>query len=164
VDAQLALDPTAIAAVAILLAVLSFVFIIVLWAKLSGMKKRYRQMMNGSGSVNVEEWLINIQEKLNQAMQKGKTAEEAVGQIREDMKRMKSRVEVQRYNGFNQMGSDLSFSLAILDDSKDGVVLTGIHSREQTYIYAKPIDKGQSKYTLSPEEQQVIDRAFAKQS
>jgi hypothetical protein len=76
---------------------------------------------------------------------------------------MKSRLGVQRYNAFSQEGgSDLSFSIVILDEEQDGVVLTGIHGREQTFIYAKPVEKGQSSYSLSPEEKVLIDRIAVK--
>jgi hypothetical protein len=72
------------------------------------------------------------------------------------LKKMKSKVGIHRYNAFSDTGSDLSFSVAILDEYQDGVLLTGIHNREQTYIYAKPIQRGQSQYTLSPEEKEAI--------
>ncbi|MNC83530.1 hypothetical protein D3C75_1375330 [compost metagenome] len=49
--------------------------------------------------------------------------------------------------------------MAILNDYRDGVVLTGIHSREQTFMYAKPLTKGESTYALSPEEKKVIELA-----
>ncbi|MNC64127.1 hypothetical protein D3C75_1143020 [compost metagenome] len=81
---------------------------------------------------------------------------DAITGIRGIMRTMKSNVSIKRYNAFSQQGSDLSFSMAILDDEQDGVVLTGIHSREESYLYAKPVDKGQSSYTLSPEEKEVI--------
>ena len=67
-----------------------------------------------------------------------------------------------RYNAFNESGSDLSFSIAIVDDQLDGLVFTSIHGREETYCYGKPIVKGESKYPLSPEEIQVINSARSK--
>lgn len=65
-----------------------------------------------------------------------------------------------RYNAFEKTGSDLSFSLALLDDSANGFVLTGIFGREDTRVYAKPILKGQSRYSLSEEEIQAIKTAM----
>ena len=46
----------------------------------------------------------------------------------------------------------MSFSLAILSEQEEGIVLTGLHNRESSYVYAKPLKDGQSKYPLSPEE------------
>ena len=53
----------------------------------------------------------------------------------------------------------MSFTLALLDENDDGVVLNGIYSREMSNIYAKPVEKGKSNYTLSEEEQEAIKKA-----
>lgn len=65
-----------------------------------------------------------------------------------------------RYNAFGDMGSDLSFSIALLDKFQNGFVLTSIYGREHTTSYAKPIKFGKSIYPLSVEEIQAIDRAI----
>ena len=64
-----------------------------------------------------------------------------------------------RYNAFNDMGSDLSFSIALLDERRDGFVITNIYAREESNVYAKPIVNGKSTYPLSVEEIQALDRA-----
>ena len=63
-------------------------------------------------------------------------------------------------DAFKDTGSDLSFALALLNDNNDGVVLNGIYSREMSNIYAKPIKAGKSKYTISEQEQEAIDKAI----
>ena len=65
-----------------------------------------------------------------------------------------------RYNAFKDTGSDLSFTLALLDEKNDGIVLNGIYARDSSNIYAKPIEKGESKYILSNEEKEAINRAI----
>lgn len=60
------------------------------------------------------------------------------------------------------MGSDLSFSIAMLNGNNDGIVLTGIYGRDESVVYAKPIDKGISRYDLSEEEEQVLLEACNK--
>jgi hypothetical protein len=62
------------------------------------------------------------------------------------------------------MGGDLSFSLALLDKNGDGIVLTGLFSRNSSSVYAKPITDGSSTYPLSQEEIQAIQKAMAKTS
>ena len=57
-------------------------------------------------------------------------------------------------------GSDLSFALALLDEKNNGVVLNGIYSREMSNIYAKPVENGKSKYTISEEENLAIEKAI----
>ena len=65
-----------------------------------------------------------------------------------------------RYSAFQDTGSDLSFSLALLDEKNNGIVMNGIYSREMSNIYAKPVEAGKSSYTLSEEEQQAIEKAM----
>ena len=65
-----------------------------------------------------------------------------------------------RYSAFKDTGSDLSFAVAMLDENNDGVVFNGIYSREMSNIYAKPVKKGVSEYTLSEEEKEAIRRAI----
>ena len=77
-----------------------------------------------------------------------------------DFEKSIQKVGIIRYNAYKDTGSDLSFTLALLDENNNGVVLNGIYSREMSNIYAKPIENGKSTYTLSDEEQKAIERAI----
>ena len=70
------------------------------------------------------------------------------------------KVGIVRYNAFKDTGSDLSFTLALLNEYNDGVVLNGIYSREMSNIYAKPVKDGKSTYVLSEEEKEAINKAI----
>ena len=69
-------------------------------------------------------------------------------------------VAVVRYDAFGDMGGRLSFTVALLDDTADGVVLSSIHGRSESRTYAKGVKAGQSEQSLSPEEQQAIELAM----
>lgn len=64
-----------------------------------------------------------------------------------------------RYNAFKDVGSDLSFAIALLDNNNDGVVFNGLYGSESSNIYAKPIKNGKSEYQLSEEEKYAIEIA-----
>lgn len=68
-------------------------------------------------------------------------------------------LSVVRYDAFGDMGGHLSWSVALLDDSGDGVVLTSIHGRQESRTYAKSIAGWQADQQLSPEETEAIGRA-----
>jgi predicted PurR-regulated permease PerM len=141
--------------------VILFILVIVLFVKLSKLRKSYRSLMNGSSNVNIEELLIGIQSKLNEQGDLGRQIDHQVQQIQATMKTMKSKVYIHRYSAFGDVGNhDLSFSIAILDEMSNGVVLTSIYGRDQNYIYAKPVQKGVSTYNLSPEEKEAIARTL----
>ncbi len=98
-------------------------------------------------------------------------AEDVVRQVAEITKRVEdlelvARVSVQhvglvRFDAFEDMGGHLSFAAALLDADGDGFILTSINGRQETRIYAKPIERGGSRYHLSNEEQEAIRRAIA---
>jgi len=68
-----------------------------------------------------------------------------------------------RYDAFEDVGGRLSFSCALLDDGGNGVVLTSINGRQETRVYAKPVQQGVSSYNLSLEEEEAIRRALGGQ-
>ena len=65
-----------------------------------------------------------------------------------------------RFNPFNETGGDHSFSICILDRQDTGFVITGLHTRDKTRIYAKPIVNAKSKFELSKEEQKSLSQAI----
>ena len=65
-------------------------------------------------------------------------------------------LSVVRYDAFGDMGGHLSWSLALLDDGGDGVVLTSIHARSDARTYAKTISGWSSEQQLSPEEEEAL--------
>src|SRR6478609_1601368 len=65
-----------------------------------------------------------------------------------------------RYDAFSEMSGRLSFSLALLDDSGDGVTISAITGRTDTRVYAKPIAGGRGEHELSPEERQAVASAL----
>jgi len=71
------------------------------------------------------------------------------------------KVAVIRYNPFADTGGDQSFAIALLDSLGNGVVVSSLHSRTDTRVFAKPVQSGRSKFQLSDEEQDAIKKALA---
>lgn len=143
----------------VLIIVIQFIMMMIMGNKLKKLRTSYKAMMQTTGVDNLEQIIIDIRTEQQQQTEKGIHLTERVEQIEKHLPTMKSNVTIHRYNAFSDTGSDLSFSMAILNDTQDGVVLTSIHSRDGGYLYAKPVQKGESKYTLTPEEIKVIAEA-----
>jgi hypothetical protein len=71
-------------------------------------------------------------------------------------------VSVVRYDAFGDMGGRMSFTVALLDDSGDGLVITSINGRTESRAYAKGVKQGSSDQTLSPEETEAIALALGR--
>ena len=141
---------------------LLFTIVISLIRSTKKLEKKYRRLMRGVNNKNLEELIVSKLEEVDKAMAK---SEEAINQcevIREEIKGCVNKVAIMRYKAFPDVGSDLSFSIAILDSHNDGVLITGIYSRHDSTTYAKPVDKGISRYELSEEESYVLNEAINK--
>ena len=119
-------------------------------------------MMRGISNRNLEEVINSNLDNIELALNKSKMSLEKCEKISEELKSCVNKVAIMRYKAFENVGSDLSFSIAILDSYNDGVIITSIYSRHDSTTYAKPIDKGISRYDLSEEEIHVLNEAINK--
>ena len=112
----------------------------------------------GNGE-NVEKILSEYLKIVDEMMKKSKNHEEEIIRLENNLKKCVQKVGIVRYNAYGDTGSDLSFTLALMDADDNGVVVNGLYSRESSSIFAKPLVKGETKYNLSAEEIQAIDIA-----
>lgn len=90
-----------------------------------------------------------------------KSLSEKFGKEVTENKKHFQRLGFRRYNPFTDTGGDQSFSAAFLDDNGDGIMISSLHSRENTRLYAKKVEKGKVlAQALSKEEQEVIKEAL----
>ncbi len=143
--------------IVIVLAVLYITSVI----NLKKLRTSYSKFMNklGNGN-NLEEMLQNYIKKVETVEARNEEIISYCKIIDDNIKRCSQKIGIVRYNAFKDVGSDLSFALAILDDYNNGVVLNGIYARDSSNIYAKPIENGASKYILSEEEKEAVNRAI----
>ncbi len=127
--------------------------------KLNKLLKRYKKFFKDSDNGSVEKLVEENIDLCNEISNKNKDIENRINYVERNMLQCVQKIGVVRYNAFDNVGSNLSFAIALLDGNDNGVVLNGIYSRESTSTYAKAIANGQSKYALSAEEIQAIDIA-----
>lgn len=129
--------------------------------KLSKLRKSYKQFMKKLGKgEQIDEILKNYINTVEKVEKNQEDLENYCNKLDENMNTCMQKIGLVRYSAFKDTGSDLSFTLAILDKYNDGIVLNGIYSRELSNIYAKPIKDGKSTYTLSEEEKEAIEKAI----
>jgi hypothetical protein len=153
-------EPIGLAVVLLaLLLLLMMIWNMSLGRRLKKLRKRYDAMMNGQGVENLEQVIGELERRMRAREQEAASGVAEMARLSEAIRLAKGKVGVMRYNAFQGQGSDLSFSVAIVNDQQDGVVISGIHNREETYVYAKPLEKGTSTYSLSDEERKAISLA-----
>lgn len=122
--------------------------------------ERYNLLVNGIEGINVEELLVHINENLGNIHRDIDIIQQEISGIKTKHTFAIQKVGFIRYNAFGDIGSELSYSLALLDDYKNGFVLTSIYGRDDSIGYGKPVRGGSSKIPLSAEEIIAIDRAI----
>ena len=134
---------------------------IVMISRLFSLNKKYRKFLEKLGSgKDIEEDLETYMYRVEKVEKQNNEISNYVKTLDEDLTKCIQKVGIVRYNAFKDTGSDLSFTLALLDEYNNGVVLNGIYSREMSNIYAKPVQNGTSAYTMSEEERQAVQKAM----
>ncbi len=124
------------------------------------LKDRMDKLLRHSQATDIETLLHEQWQALHQAQDGVEGIVTRLDRVEAAVGRTIQNVGVVRYNAFPGAGAELSFSVALLDPSRDGVVISGLYGREETRIYAKPIAAGASRYPLSDEEREAIRAAL----
>lgn len=138
----------------IMLAVI--ILLIVQIRKVSKLKRRLDKFLIGSDGMSLEQDIIGLCED-NRFLKN--SAEKNKKDIRSLYKQMESayqKMGLVKYDAFNQMGGQLSFSLALLDENDNGFILNSVHSTDGCYSYTKEVKNGVSAISLGKEEAEAL--------
>lgn len=144
----------------IALVALLTILLIIAFVSLNRAEKRYRRITKGVNNKNLEELLLSSLDSIDDIKEKNDEVIRICNKTKALTESCIQKVAIIRYKAFENIGSDLSYSVAFLDANNNGVLLTSIYGRDESTTYAKPIDKGISRYDLSEEEERVLHQAM----
>jgi hypothetical protein len=133
-----------------------FILLIVQTNRVRNLRRRLDKFLLGKDGASLEQDIIGIFED-NKFLRN--TAEKNQKDIRTLYKRMESvyqKMGLVKYDAFQQMGGQLSFSLALLDENNNGFIINSVHSTEGCYSYTKEIKNGESSISLGTEEAEAL--------
>lgn len=142
--------------------VLLFLMNLISLVSIGKLKKRYKKMMKGNDNQDIEALITKHIEDIEKVKADNESLMNQYDEIKSKINKAVQKTAILRYKAFEDVGSDLSFSLALLDDENSGVIVTSIYGRNESTVYAKPIDNGISRYDMSEEEEEVLQRALLK--
>lgn len=149
--------------IALIILILIFLGMVIhLTMRLNYMQKRYKKMMTGVDGANLERVLMGHIDEVKRVVEENMRLDAEEKRLDTVLQTAITRVGVVRFRAFEDMGSDLSYAVALLDSHNDGVVLSSIFGREDSRSYVKPIENGTSSYTMTEEEQQALKEAMSK--
>jgi hypothetical protein len=151
----------AVAIAACVAAGIALVVALLLWRRTARLSAA-QSVVLGQSSGDLLEFAVSLQGRIDDLYR-------AVDEVAAGLSRVDRRVDgavtnsaVVRYDAYEGTGGQQSASVALLDATRTGTVVTAIQGRDYARIYVKDLDRGRSSVALSPEEQEAVDRAMAR--
>ena len=119
--------------------------------------------LQGSGGGDLVDFAVSLQGRVDGLHRALDEVTAALGRLERRVDATVSRLAVVRYDAYENTGGHQSASVALLDASRSGVVLSAIQGRDYARIYVKELDTGRAAISLSPEEQEAVERAMKSQ-
>lgn len=142
-------------------ALLALVAAFLLWRRLTKLHAA-QSLVTGKGRQDLLDFAVSLQARIDDLHR-------AVDEVATGLSRVDRRVDgsvtntaVVRYDAYEGTGGQQSASLAILDSTRTGTVISAIQGRDYARIYVKDLDRGRSSVALSPEEQEAVERAMSR--
>ncbi len=142
--------------------ILLFAWNILITTQLSKLKSRYKRFMRGSQNISIEQLIKDYMHNMEGTIKKVEALSGDIKKLKDRGDRCIQKCHIIRYNAFANTGSDLSYSIALLDNYNNGVILSSIFGHNESVTYAKPIESGNCSYPLSVEEEMVLNRCLKK--
>ena len=154
-------EAAVIALVGIVIALVGVGLTWVSWVRVHRLREAQRTLIGG-GRKDLVEFSVSLQGRIDDL-------HKAVDEVAAGLARVDRRVDgtvaktaIVRYDAYEDTGGHQSASLALLDSSRSGVVVTAIQGRDYARIYMKELERGRPSAALSPEEQEAVERAMAR--
>jgi len=151
----------AVAVAACLAAVVALVMAFALWRRVARIQAGQAVVL-GSGRGDLLDFAVSLQARIDDLHR-------AVDEVATGLSRVDRRVDgsltntaVVRYDAYEGTGGQQSASVALLDATRTGTIVTAIQGRDYARIYVKDLDRGRSSVALSPEEQEAVERAMSR--
>ncbi len=120
---------------------------------------RYKKVTRGTNNVNLEQLIERVLTKQSAAEASVKDLADRQVVMQKKTIEYFQKSTLIRFNPFEDAGGDQSFVAALLDGRDSGFIISSLHSRSGTRVYAKAVTSGKSTYSLTREEKEALDRA-----
>jgi hypothetical protein len=143
-----------------LLVIILAIVVLVQGARVGRATRAYREIVRDTdpdhGGRSLHDLLAGNASAVERASERMSEMETMHAVIDARTQRSLQHIGMVRFNPFDDTGSDQSFAIALLDDRRDGVVISSLHGRANTRVFAKPVADGGSPHNLSDEEAEAI--------
>jgi len=124
------------------------------------LRSRYKRIFRKNKEFSIENVISEHLSRTDRVEKDMEALLKDIVKLQEHSKKMVQKANMKRYNAFSDTGSNQSFTISLLDANNNGLLLTGLHSREGVRLYAKPVADGSSEHQLSNEEAEILREAL----
>ena len=139
--------------------VLMLIIIILLSVQISKsgrLKKRLDKFLIGKDGMSLEQEIIGLCEDNRFLKSSAEKNKKDIRNLYKQLETAYQKMGIVKYDAFNQMGGQLSFSLALLDENNNGFIINSVHSTDGCYSYTKEIKNGTCSISLGEEEAEAL--------
>ena len=137
------------------------ILIIVQMVQASKLKKRLNRFLMGNDGMSMEQDIISLIEDNKFLKIDADKNKKEMRELRRKFEHSYQKMGLVKYDAFQQMGGQLSFSLCLLDNNNNGFIINSVHSAEGCYSYTKEIKAGESRLLLGEEEKEALEIAMS---
>lgn len=146
----------------IALVIFQFILIFTIISKYNKLNSRISRFTQGNDAANLEEVIIKRFSEIRQVVKNEKKQNKEIDAINDKFLSTFCKIGLVKYDAFKEMSGKLSFSLAMLTENHDGIIISSLHSREGCFTYCKEVTNEESYYILSEEERLALNVAIGK--
>lgn len=154
------IDPAYLFIFLFVLIVILFILNVSINMKYNRLKRSYTSFMRGKDGKTLERSILDKFDEFDEVSKVVRKNSADIKTLFQEMKGNYQKAGIVKYDAFNEMGGNLSFSLALLDGNNSGWVINSMHTRDGCYTYVKEIVRGESYIELAEEEVQALEQAM----
>lgn len=139
--------------------IIQFIWMLTILSKCNKLNRRISKFTTGNEASNLEEIMTKRFSEIRQVVKNEKQQNRDINAINDKFLTTFCKIGLVKYDAFKEMSGKLSFSLALLTENHDGIIITSMHSREGCFTYCKEVTNEESYYILSEEERLALNVA-----
>ncbi len=144
----------------VVLILILFILYSIQIGKYNKLNKKYSKFMLGKDATSLEEETIKLFSDIDLLKKVSESNHKEIRKIYKKLETTYQKLGVVKYDAFKQMGGQLSFCIALLNEDNDGFIMNSVHSTDGCYSYTKVITRGESDIDLGNEEAKALKQAM----
>lgn len=146
--------------VMLILILAGWVIGIIALVKYSNLNKRYKKFMGGNDAKALESYITELISLNKENVEKIEENSASIKNLYKKQRYNFQKIGIHKYDAFKEMGGNLSFALALLDENDNGFIINSVHNIQSSYCYAKEVKDGKCSINLSEDEAVALDKAL----